>query len=126
MTEPLIRAENLGKTFGAISGFSLRPQSSGVRAVDGVSFSIDRGETVAVVGESGCGKSTLARLVTMIEQPTSGSLNIAGNEIVGASAATLLAAAASAAGVATLGGAATNWGRGKAEGKGRERVRRAE
>jgi dipeptide transport system ATP-binding protein len=60
-----------------------------VRALDGVSFTLSRERTLAVVGESGCGKSTLARLVTMIEEPTAGSLRIAGNEIVGARAATL-------------------------------------
>ena len=60
-----------------------------IRALDGVSFSLSRQRTLAVVGESGCGKSTLARLVTMIEQPTEGSLQIAGHEIVGASRATL-------------------------------------
>jgi dipeptide transport system ATP-binding protein len=60
-----------------------------IRALDGVSFSLSRQRTLAVVGESGCGKSTLARLVTMIEEPTAGSLQIAGHEIVGASRATL-------------------------------------
>ena len=70
---------------GAFSGHAT------LKALDGVSFTIARGKTLAVVGESGCGKSTLARLITMIEQPTSGSLNIAGQEIVGASAAQLQA-----------------------------------
>lgn len=60
-----------------------------LKAVDGASFTVDRGKTLAVVGESGCGKSTLARIVTMIEQPTSGSLVISGKEIVGAPAETL-------------------------------------
>jgi dipeptide transport system ATP-binding protein len=60
-----------------------------LKALDGASFTLARGKTLAVVGESGCGKSTLARLVTMIELPTSGSLNIVGEEIVGASADTL-------------------------------------
>ena len=56
-----------------------------LKAVDGASFVLRRGRTLAVVGESGSGKSTLARLVTMIEEPTSGSLNILGREIAGAS-----------------------------------------
>jgi dipeptide transport system ATP-binding protein len=56
-----------------------------LKAVDGASFALRRGRTLAVVGESGSGKSTLARMVTMIEHPTSGSLTILGKEIVGAS-----------------------------------------
>ncbi len=62
-----------------------------LKAVDGASFALRRGRTLAVVGESGSGKSTLARLVTMIEAPTSGSLNILGTEIVGASRSALSA-----------------------------------
>ena len=49
-----------------------------VKALDGISFSLEAGKTLAVVGESGCGKSTLARLVTMIEEPTGGRLLIDG------------------------------------------------
>ena len=45
-----------------------------VKALDGVSFTLERGKTLAVVGESGCGKSTLGRLLTMIEVPTGGEL----------------------------------------------------
>ena len=60
-----------------------------LKALDGASFSLDSGKTLAVVGESGCGKSTLARIVTMIEPPTSGSLKIGGQEIAEASAETL-------------------------------------
>ena len=58
--------------------------SATVRALNGVSFELAAGETLAVVGESGCGKSTLARALTLIEEPTSGSLQIAGQEVAGA------------------------------------------
>ena len=57
-------------------GFFEKP--SVLKALDGVSFSIEKGKTLAVVGESGCGKSTLARIVTMIERPTSGNFEIDG------------------------------------------------
>jgi dipeptide transport system ATP-binding protein len=56
-----------------------------VRALNGVSFELQAGKTLAVVGESGCGKSTLARALTLIEEPSSGSLQIAGQEVTGAS-----------------------------------------
>ncbi len=56
-----------------------------LKALDGASFELKRRKTLAVVGESGCGKSTLARLVTMIEEPTAGSLQIAGEELADAS-----------------------------------------
>ncbi|HYE41611.1 MAG TPA: ATP-binding cassette domain-containing protein, partial [Ramlibacter sp.] len=56
-----------------------------VRALDGVSFQLQAGKTLAVVGESGCGKSTLARSVTMIEPPTSGQLLYDGRDVVGRS-----------------------------------------
>src|ERR1700704_1493139 len=60
-----------------------------VRALDGVSFSVRQGETLAIVGESGCGKSTLARQVTMIERPTSGELRLHGEDVTHADRATL-------------------------------------
>jgi dipeptide transport system ATP-binding protein len=52
-----------------------------VHAVKGVSFSLEKGKTLAIVGESGCGKSTLARILTFIDQPTSGELHIGGKQI---------------------------------------------
>jgi dipeptide transport system ATP-binding protein len=85
--EVVLRARDLSRHYevgrGALGG------TATLKAVSGASFDLRRGETLAVVGESGCGKSTLARLVTMIEPPTSGSLNIFGEEIAGASRATL-------------------------------------
>jgi dipeptide transport system ATP-binding protein len=70
--EIVLRAENLARHYP----ISLGPFAPALilKAVDGVSFTLAAGRTLAVVGESGCGKSTLARLVTMIEPPTSGRL----------------------------------------------------
>jgi dipeptide transport system ATP-binding protein len=83
----ILSAQNLTRYYNISRG--LFSETATLKAVDGASFTLDRGKTLAVVGESGCGKSTLARLVTMIEPPTSGTLNIAGKDIVGASAETL-------------------------------------
>jgi len=83
----VVAARDLARYY-LVSRGALREPAT-LKALDGASFSLDRGKTLAVVGESGCGKSTLARLVTMIEPPTSGSLLIEGKEIAGASHETL-------------------------------------
>ena len=62
-----------------------------VKALNGVSFALDRGKTLAVVGESGCGKSTLARQLTMIEKPSAGRLLIDGEDVAGADHAKIAA-----------------------------------
>jgi dipeptide transport system ATP-binding protein len=73
---PLVVAQELTRIYRTKRGFFDKPQE--LRAVGGVSFSIEAGKTLAIVGESGCGKSTLARLVTLIEKPNAGSLQIDG------------------------------------------------
>jgi oligopeptide transport system ATP-binding protein len=77
----LIRADNLVKHYPVLSGLFGRKVSGAVRAVDGVSFTIERGETLALVGESGCGKSTTGRLLTRLIEPTSGTVRFDDIEI---------------------------------------------
>jgi dipeptide transport system ATP-binding protein len=79
MSEQLINARDLHKYYSIKSGY-LQP-SKNLKALAGASFELYAGKTLAVVGESGCGKSTLARLLTMIEQPTSGQLSIDGIDV---------------------------------------------
>ncbi len=77
----IINARNLARYYKIrLEGLFQKPAI--LKALDGVSFSIQAGKTLAVVGESGCGKSTLARLVTMIERPTSGEFEIKGTSAV--------------------------------------------
>ncbi|MBN9117519.1 MAG: ATP-binding cassette domain-containing protein, partial [Pandoraea sp.] len=68
----VLAAHDLTRFYAVNRGF-MRPQAT-VKALNGVSFSLAAGRTLAVVGESGCGKSTLARVLTLIEAPTSGRL----------------------------------------------------
>ena len=77
-------ADALARHYSVSQGF-LRPKAL-LRALDGVSFSVEAGTTLAVVGESGCGKSTLARQITMIETPSAGRLRLAGVDVAGADA----------------------------------------
>ena len=71
--EELLRVENLKKYFATNSGL--------LHAVDDVSFSLGKGETLGVVGESGCGKSTLGRTILRLHEPTSGKIFFKGQEI---------------------------------------------
>ena len=78
MTGLVLQAQGLAKHYAVSTGF-LKPKAL-VRALDGVSFTLDAGQTLAVVGESGCGKSTLARQLTMIEPPSAGTLLLADSQ----------------------------------------------
>ncbi len=84
-SESIIQVQDLVKHFPIKKGIIFAKQVGAVRAVDGVSFDVRRGETLGIVGESGCGKSTTARLITRLLQPTSGSIVYEGQDIAGMS-----------------------------------------
>jgi oligopeptide transport system ATP-binding protein len=82
-TEPLFEVTDLVKHFPVKRGLLFDREVDRVRAVDGVSFSVGRGETLGLVGESGSGKSTACRAALQLIEPTSGSVRFEGKEIAG-------------------------------------------
>jgi len=87
--ETILSVDNLVKHFPITQGVLLKKQVGAVKAVDGVSFELRRGETLGVVGESGCGKSTLARLLMRLEKPTAGRASLEGKDLFRSSGAEL-------------------------------------
>jgi oligopeptide/dipeptide ABC transporter ATP-binding protein len=83
--ETLLDVNHVVKHFPITRGVLFRKKTGAVKAVDGVSFQLRRGETLGIVGESGCGKSTLARLLMRLEQPTAGRATLAGRDLFAAS-----------------------------------------
>lgn len=80
MTDPVMTATALERHYQVGGGLFRAPRT--LKAVGGLEFALYPGKTLAVVGESGCGKSTLARMVTMIEEPTAGTLLLDGKPVV--------------------------------------------
>jgi dipeptide transport system ATP-binding protein len=79
MSTPVLEVRDLKRDYVS-SGGLFRPDKVN-HAVKGVSFSLEKGKTLAVVGESGCGKSTLARMITLIDEPTAGDILIDGHKV---------------------------------------------
>ena len=78
----ILEGKNLVKHFPInAKGILFKKQVGVIHAVDGVSFSVNKGETFGLVGESGCGKTTTARLILFLEEPTSGEIYFQGEKI---------------------------------------------
>jgi oligopeptide transport system ATP-binding protein len=88
--QPLVQVENLVKHFSTSRGIIIQRSTGAVRAVDGISFTIHRGETLGLVGESGCGKTTAGRTILGLYPPTSGRVTIDDHEIFKAKGRELL------------------------------------
>src|SRR5258705_11383172 len=79
--EPILRAQGLKKHFPVTRGMLWTRVVGWVKAVDGISFSVQPGQTLAIVGESGCGKTTTAKLILRLEEPTSGEVFVEGKDV---------------------------------------------
>ena len=91
-SEALLTVKDLKMHFPFAEGGLFSRKKGAIRAVDGISFSVKKGETLGLVGESGCGKSTAARAIAQLYTPTSGSVRFKGMELAGCSRHTLMQA----------------------------------
>jgi oligopeptide/dipeptide ABC transporter ATP-binding protein len=82
-TEPLLRVRDLTKHYPFTKGILFAKTLGVVKAVDGVSFDINAGETLGLVGESGCGKTTTSKLILNLEPPSSGEISLEGQQVQG-------------------------------------------
>lgn len=90
--QPLLIVKDLKQHFPIDAGWIFKKQVGAIRAVDGISFSVNAGETLGIVGESGCGKSTSIRSIAQLHKPTSGSVIFNGVDLTTASEKDLLLA----------------------------------
>ncbi|MCX4627774.1 MULTISPECIES: ABC transporter ATP-binding protein [unclassified Streptomyces] len=81
MAESILEVRDLVKHYPLTRGILFKRQVGAVKAVDGVSFGLARGETLGIVGESGCGKSTVAKMLVNLERPTAGAISYKGEDI---------------------------------------------
>jgi oligopeptide/dipeptide ABC transporter ATP-binding protein len=81
LSDALVEVRDLVKHFPLTRGIIFQRQIGAVHAVDGVSFDVQRGEALGIVGETGCGKTTTARLITRLLDPTSGTIRFDGRDI---------------------------------------------
>ena len=81
MAEAILEVSGLVKHYPLTRGILFKKQIGAVKAVDGVDFTLHRGETLGIVGESGCGKSTVAKMLVNLERPTAGSIKYKGEDI---------------------------------------------
>ncbi|MFW5485682.1 MAG: ATP-binding cassette domain-containing protein, partial [Spirochaetaceae bacterium JB067] len=88
--KPLLQVRDLKQHFPIEAGFIMKKQVGAVRAVDGISFDVNEGETLGIVGESGCGKSTTIRSISQLYTPTSGSVVYNGLDLIKAKREELL------------------------------------
>ncbi|MFF4846603.1 ABC transporter ATP-binding protein [Streptomyces sp. NPDC001194] len=81
MAETILEVKDLVKHYPLTQGILFKKQVGAVKAVDGVSFGLARGETLGIVGESGCGKSSVAKMLVNLERPTAGAISYKGEDI---------------------------------------------
>ena len=80
--EVLLKTTDLQVHFPILRGIVLRKEVGAVKAVDGVSFEILKGETLGLVGESGCGKTTIGRAILQLTRPTGGEVHFKGHDLM--------------------------------------------